>query len=65
MDATKLADAFESGSLSSNGFSHEQHVQVGWSLAHKYGAEDGLERFVAGIKGWLSAPGAPTPTTSP
>lgn len=60
MDREALIAAFEADLIPPADFPHELHVQVSWSLARRYGREQGLERLIAGIRGMAGRANRPT-----
>jgi flavin reductase (DIM6/NTAB) family NADH-FMN oxidoreductase RutF len=59
MAGDELAAAFEAGTLGADEFPHARHVRVAAALARRYGASEGLERLIAGIRGLATRAGRP------
>jgi flavin reductase (DIM6/NTAB) family NADH-FMN oxidoreductase RutF len=59
MTEEELAAAFEAGRLGADEFPHAGHVRVAAALARTYGASDGLERLIAGVRGMATRAGRP------
>ena len=59
MNQSELMTAFESGTIESADFPHAHHVHVAWGLAQKYGAQEGLQRLVSGIRQIATRAGRP------
>jgi len=57
MTGDELVAAFEAGTLSADEFPHARHVRVAAALARRYGASEGLERLIAGIRGLATRAG--------
>lgn len=59
MDQCELVAAFEDGTIASDDFPHAHHVHVAWGLAHRYGAAEGLQRLISGIRQMATRAGRP------
>lgn len=59
MSAGELTDAFEAGEIDGANFPHESHLWVAWTLARRYGHDDGLSRMRAGLQGIAGRAGRP------
>jgi hypothetical protein len=55
----QLVSAFEADELENEEFPHARHVRVAWGLARRYGATEGLERLIRGIRAIATRAGRP------
>ncbi|MGE3273586.1 MAG: hypothetical protein AB7O67_00650 [Vicinamibacterales bacterium] len=56
-DESRLLRGFQDGSLVE--FHHRDHVHLAWIYVREHGLEDGLPRFVADLRAFARAKGAP------
>ena len=59
MKRDELTDAFEAGEIDGADFPHESHLQVAWTLARRYGDDEGLNRMRAGLQDIAGRAGRP------
>ena len=59
MTEGEFEEAFEACSLPKGSFHHQDHVRLAWIYLQKYPLTEAIDRYVAGIKRFATANGAP------
>ena len=58
-DQSRFIEAFEDCALEPGSFRHQDHVRLAWLYLTRYPVTEAIERYVAGLKRFASAAGAP------